>query len=382
MEMNREVYSQQSVKEFEALKEHGVRSGDDRSKASLYRHRQAIAATGSALSVVKRKTGTSKVDEEKLEEISEFILDKNSKKEKINRRIVQKMIYDTWGIQVTPQTVSNLFGKLGMSRKKSRTRTEVSIKSQAELEEEYMAFVTMMKKKRVWNVDPSMISSLDFTYTRDPTVGATTVSPIGSGKIQVKSKRAKYTDCIATWIWADGVNHTRPKIYSHNPRMSLEQKNTPRGREIKAHLVAMMEKYDVEEDDIVYVKSTKQYCRETPAILEDYVNSQDVPSECLIMHDGGGCYKSKETVVLESLGFTNTVVYPKDVHQWLSPNDNNLHGCKSTWAAKWDDLEDDVERSLQLLSLIALDTTKNAKYYFKRNLFNVTPSRLGGVMKG
>ena len=98
------------------------------------------------------------------------------------------------------------------------------------------------------------------------------------------------------------------------------------------------------------------------------------------MHDGGNAYKRGKTSILETLGFKDHVSYPSDVHQWLSPNDNKLHGCKAIWHEEYYKFESGVSASIRLMSLIDLETEKNAKTYFRNNLFNVKKSDLDEVI--
>jgi hypothetical protein len=74
------------------------------------------------------------------------------------------------------------------------------------------------------------------------------------------------------------------------------------------------------------------------------------------------------------------VTYPTDVHQFLSPNDNKLHGCKSPWKEEYYNFENGVSSSLRLMNLIDLDTVKNSKTYFRNNLFNVKKSDLDEII--
>lgn len=182
-------------------------------------------------------------------------------------------------------------------------------------------------------------------------------------------------------VAADGVNKYSCRLYTHNPRMSSDQKNSERGRRLRAEFLSALEEFDITEDRVVYVKSKKHYRGESAEIYEHFLGSYDIPKETLIMHDGGHSFKRGKVSIFDSLGFPDHVTYPTDVHQWLSPNDNNLHGCKSAWKEEYYKFRNDVHAPLRLMQLIDLDTKKNAKYYFKRNLLNVTKTSIKEIMK-
>jgi hypothetical protein len=110
------------------------------------------------------------------------------------------------------------------------------------------------------------------------------------------------------------------------------------------------------------------------------LNHYQIPKNALILHEGGKAFKRQKTSVFDNLGFKNHVAYPTDVHQFLSPNDNNLHCCKATWTEEYHDFENEVSSSIRLMNLIDLDTVNNSKTYFRNNLSNVKKSDLDEII--
>ena len=125
-----------------------------------------------------------------------------------------------------------------------------------------------------------------------------------------------------------------------------------------------------------YLKSAKHFRAECPEIYKHFLGYYDIPRDTLILHDGGRAYKVGSKSIFEELGFTNDETYPSEVHQYLSPNDNSLHGCKSKWAEEYYDFDDTVSGPLRLMQLLDADTEKNSKMYFRRNMFAVTKAYL------
>jgi hypothetical protein len=238
-----------------------------------------------------------------------------------------------------------------------------------------MKFITMMKKENRFARDPSEIRSIDVTYTKKPPNHVTTFSPKGGGQQRADSQTCLYTNAIVTMVSGDGLNHTPCLLYTHDPKMAKEQKET-----VRTEFDEALESYNITEDRIIYEKSDSNYFAESPVVYDDFLNHYQIPKNALILHDGGNAFKRQKTSIFDNLGFKNHVAYPTDVHQFLSPNDNKLHGCKSTWKEEYYKLKSGVSASIRLMNLIDLDTVKNSKTYFRNNLFNVKKSDLDKII--
>jgi hypothetical protein len=149
----------------------------------------------------------------------------------------------------------------------------------------------------------------------------------------------------------------------------------------RANFVRLLEKHGIDESRIVYTKSTKHYRGEDYGMLEDYVGRWGFPKDDVFLHDGGGAYTAGGVHLFDALGFKNHVTYPTEVHHWLSPNDNNLHGCKEKWKMDYPDFDDDPEAALALMVLIDRDAEAHARYYFERNILRVTKASVRQVMR-
>ena len=72
--------------------------------------------------------------------------------------------------------------------------------------------------------------------------------------------------------------------------------------------------------------------------------------EVIFFSDNGSAFKNANGSVIEQMGYANHVFYPACVHQYLSPNDNKLHGAaKSKWHGMPISFDDDVESSIALM---------------------------------
>ena len=178
----------------------------------------------------------------------------------------------------------------------------------------------------------------------------------------------------------DGLNHKPSLMFTSDPRMTKQQQNTRRGGQLRAEFEEDLKRYNLSEDRISYVKSGKNYFAESPDVYEHFLTHYQVPQDTRIFHDNGRAFKRGKTSNFDNLGYKYHVAYALAVHQLFSPNNNRLHGCKSTWRQEHYKLKSGVSSSLRLMNLIDLDTAENSPSYFDKNLFKVKKSHLNKVI--
>ena len=117
----------------------------------------------------------------------------------------------------------------------------------------------------------------------------------------------------------------------------------------------------------------RQYARECPGLIRLFFGNYEVPSGSTIYSDEGNAFfENGESVLLEA-GFKKHRCYPSMVHQYASPNDNRLHGTsKQPWRTCGVNFSDDVESCLCLLNFLDRDIVKYSKYWWDRNLVELT----------
>lgn len=354
--------------------------GFNGTQRTLDRHVVAVRSTGHAVSPVKKDCSHRSLNDDQMSQVDAWVLGQNTKNSPIGYSDVQKFINEEFNIKICKRTAGNILLRLGHTKKTCQTKTSGFSKTNAELKEEFMEFITKMKKEKRFVRHPADIRSIDVSYTKKPPTRVTTFSPQGGCKQRAASRTKLYTNAIVTMISGDGVNHTPCMLFTHDPSMAKMQKNTKRGKRIRAEFEEDLKRYNITEDRIIYEKSAKNYFAESPDIYEQFLNHYQVPKDTLILHDGGNGFKRQKTSIFDNLGFKNHVAYPTDVHQFLSPNDNKLHGCKSTWKEEYYKFRSGVSSSLRLMNLIDLETEKNSKKYFRNNLFNVKRSNLDEII--
>ena len=76
----------------------------------------------------------------------------------------------------------------------------------------------------------------------------------------------------------------------------------------------------------------RTYVSESAELLRRFFAKYEVEDGCVALSDNGNSLFPKGQSILLDLGFDLHVPYPAAVHQYLSPNDNHLHGtAKTQW---------------------------------------------------
>jgi 3-mercaptopyruvate sulfurtransferase SseA len=172
-------------------------------------------------------------------------------------------------------------------------------------------------------------------------------------------------------------------LFTHDPRFNPERaSNIHLRQEQKEAYDAAFREYGIDTDRVVYIEAKKNYCGESPKHYEDFLKYYNVDKNVLILHDGGNAFKRKKTSIFEENGYEKHVTYPSAVHQYLSPNDNKLHGVKARWKEKYYKFEDSISPSLYLMQLIDERTTEHSYTYFQNNLLGIVKSDLDYIIGG
>lgn len=196
-------------------------------------------------------------------------------------------------------------------------------------------------------------------------------------------KVSNFTNCIITCVWADGVNRTPPLLFTYNSAFRLDRNPTKRRTAQQAHLIGLMDKYGISKERIIYVGSerheSRKYVRESPDLIRRFFGVYGVLEGVTIYSDEGNAFFDNGESVLKEHGFKKHVCYPAKVHQYLSPNDNRLHGTsKQSWRNSGIDFSDDIHRCLALLHFLDRDIVKHSRHWWVTNLIEIQE---GGVAK-
>lgn len=149
------------------------------------------------------------------------------------------------------------------------------------------------------------------------------------------------------------------------------------------HLEDSLQRFDIDRGRVIYIgserKETRLYVPESRDLLRLFFELYEVPEDAIVFSDNGRSTKG----VLTHLGFAKHVFYPAPVHQYLSPNDNRLHGtAKKSWRASQVDFKDDVESSLLLLNHLDSDIEAQSEHWFNQNIMELTEKSAREIISG
>jgi len=238
--------------------------------------------------------------------------------------------------------------------------------------------------------DRSLLASIDFVMTGHRTSRNRSFSPIGSKQPRDGKGYTNFTNCIVTCIWADGVDRTPSVLFSYNQVFRKGLNSTKRRDAIQAELDDAIKRYDLKPEQLVYVGKEKNehghYVSESSGILKHFLAMYDIPEGAVILSDNGrslvSAKGSTEVPVLEAAGFKKHICYPAAVHQFLSPNDNELHGAaKQKWRNMGDHMDDDIESSCALLHVFQAFNVHVPSWFDKNMQLDVQTPTLDRVKR-
>jgi len=97
----------------------------------------------------------------------------------------------------------------------------------------------------------------------------------------------------------------------------------------------------------LFVGNKGTFVAENRNLLKHFFTVYQVPEGAIALSDNGNSFFENGDSVLVKCGFFRHECYPSPVHQYLSPNDNHLHGvAKQVWRNEELDYKDDVKTSI------------------------------------
>ena len=215
---------------------------------------------------------------------------------------------------------------------------------------------------------------IDFTYTSHRTGRTVTFAPLGGPQPKLLQELSQFTNCIVTIVWSDGVNRTPALLYTNNPEFVFTKGRSSSRQSRFEWLMRCCNYYEIDQSRITdmskYTSNNSKYVKESVTTVKDVlkVYEKELQKAAVIFRDAGNCYVENGIDLIEEANH-KVVVLPPAIHQYLSVNDNKLHGvAKQYWRAGVTDFKDDVDASLYLLW--RLDEVKEAsiKQWFNENL--------------
>jgi hypothetical protein len=199
---------------------------------------------------------------------------------------------------------------------------------------------------------------------------------------------SNYTNCIYTYLWGDGVDRTPSMLFTYNQQFRRDRNPTPRGNDQVDYLNERLQHFGIDPSRVVYVGKDRgekeHYVRESPELVriffEHYKDVANLPATTVLSDEGNSFFEKGESV-FESLGVKKHITYPPREHQYLSPNDNSLHGTgKQSLRTSGADYSDDVDSCLRLLHYFDRDTVKYSAHWFRKNILDLTDDNVAELI--
>jgi hypothetical protein len=355
-------------------------AGYEVSLRSFDRYIMSVASSGSALKITKETGPAPLLSSEQIPIAAGFIFSQNSKNLQVHLVDFIKFVKDNFNIDMSTGSAHNYLKEMGFASRLMQNKTSGFKIDDEQLKIILWNWVVQRKKDGIFDISPSKLCSIDFVFTGHRTDRRVTYSRKGCAQPHSEKSISQYTNVIITLIWSDGKNRknrTPPILYTYNPAFRMDNATTPKRTEKFDRLVNLMNEYEITPNRVVYIGKESGEKRvkvsESPELLRNFFGQYKVKKETVILSDQGRAYFEGGNDVLLDLGFKTHATYPPPVHQYLSPNDNRLHGSsKASWRNSGVDFSDDVSSCLLLLNHLDVDITNDSKKWFQQNMKNLS----------
>ena len=351
------------------------------SESQLDRWVARINAGKTAVSTAKATTALACLTREQRDIAGGWVLLQNLHGVPVHLSDYSRFCSEQFWQPLSKQTASRYLAEDGFSYRTMQNKTKgfmVDILSQRRQLWEWMQ---AQRKEGLFDVQRSLLASIDFTFTGHRTEKDFSFSSQGGSQPKSSVTISPYTNCIVTVVWADGINRTPPMLFTYNPNFRRDRRPTAQRIALVQHFDACLKESGIDAKRIVYVGQEKgesrYYVSESAALLRIFFDYYKVPKCAVILSDLGGSFADQGKSVLLELGFQKHVFYPAAVHQYLSPNDNRLHGtAKKVWRESNIDHKDDVKSCIFLLRCLDNDIQTQSKMWFDRNMIELKESEV------
>jgi len=327
-----------------------------------------LRGEGSAVSSSKGSGRPPSLTDEQLRRLVGFVLAENARNNEVHLADAVAFLKRSFDLDVVERTALTYLNANGFACHVTQTKSSGYQLSESTLAEIGCSWIRSMRKSKFFDVADDMLCSVDFTFTSHRTDRRTTISPVGSPQPKNSMQISKYTNCIVTGIWRDGKHWTPCMVFTKNPKFNLHRNSTKKRDAEDEYLRKKLKQYKIDYDRIQYVGGkgdTGTYVSESSELIQAFFEQYDFIENCHILSDNGSSFSGD----LTDLGFARHERFPAPVHQFLSPNDNRLHGvAKAQWRAEIKDFSDDVDATLSLMNKLDWVSTKHIREWFDRNL--------------
>ena len=183
---------------------------------------------------------------------------------------IKTFISEFFGKQVSKSTAHNYLQEFGFA---SRVAHGKSGGFQLDNEKLVQLAFQWLKSTSI-RCTRSSLCSIDFTYTSHRTDRRVSFSLRGAPQPQLDISISRFTNCIVTCIWADGVRRTPSLLFTYNQAFRLDRPPTERRDAQLVHYEKCLKKYDVSPQRVIYIGSmtgeSRCYVAESPLLIRQF----------------------------------------------------------------------------------------------------------------
>ena len=327
-----------------------------------------VRSQGSATSLAKASGRPQALSENAVRLLVGFVLDRNESNVEVHLDTAQAFVRDRLGLDISLRSLSNYLHGAGFSSKVTQNKTagfKLDAASLCSLALHWLRITPL-------DVPRARLCSVDFAFSGHRKDLRSSWSPVGGAQPRSGTAVSKYTNCIITCVWADGRNRTPAMLFTYDQKFRRDRSPTEKRQAEVAYLDECLTRYEIDAERIVYVGKEKgenrSFVAESADLVRRFFKTYGVEKDCTVLSDNGNAFKDEGVDIFEALGFKQHRCYPAAVHQYLSPNDNRLHGAaKKVWTESMVDFSDDVLACCYLLNLLDW-CNKDARKWFDTNL--------------
>jgi hypothetical protein len=355
------------------------------SERTVRRHKERVRSGEEVLASNKASGRPPSLDEAEREVCAGFVLAQNVARKEVHLADYVRFVSEHFGVELSSSTATRYLEQTGFRSRIVKSKASGFMLDAAAECKLMLHWVKMHRE--LLTTSRAKLASLDFTYTGHRTEHRVSFGALGTAQPKSKSSLCRFTNCIITVVWADGKNRTPPMLFTLNQSFRFDRPSTRKREQDVERLESLLAKYRIERSRVIYVGKPKGekgvYVPESADLIRRFWRLYKIPKDAVIFSDEGiSCFPAGESV-LEELGFSTHESYPPAVHQYLSPNDNCLHGtAKQRWRHSGVDFHEDVEASLQLLNYLDCDIDALGKHWWDRNLLKLTTTSVEELIAG
>lgn len=224
-----------AIKLFNVLKLDGMKkteflhfmdkAGYKMSQKTFNRHIQNLETSGNVLSIDKKSGAKYLLSDDQKMIAAGFVFYENAKNREFHEKEYKEFIKNHFNVDISRVTANNYLHEAGFTSRAMTTKKGGFKYDAQTLIEMYWNWNWIYKIRRdgLFTTNGSKLCSIDFVFTSHRSDRRTTFAQKNTPTPKSSKDIPKYTNCILTCIWKDGINRNPPMLFTIHiqPRFSI-----------------------------------------------------------------------------------------------------------------------------------------------------------------